>query len=109
KQMKKEKKKGLKKVKLTAVNQNKYGKYGILVDSDMYTKQPEFYCWLMEIKKVNPEIIGRFETKKYFDDFMEDYNTATLPHKKCKSGKAVGDETSNEAADRKRVQEEYWL
>jgi hypothetical protein len=67
---------------MRAVNQNKYGKYGILSEADQFTKQPEFYCWLQEVKQANPEILQRLDTKKMFETFMEDYNTATLPHKK---------------------------
>ena len=65
-----------------AVNQQKYGKYGILMESDMFNKQQEFYLWLQEVKKINPEVLPRFEMKKMFDTFAEDYNTVTLPHKK---------------------------
>lgn len=64
------------------VNQKKYGKYGILMESDMFNKQQEFYLWLQEVKQVNPEVLPRFEMKKMFDSFAEDYNTVTLPHKK---------------------------
>ena len=64
------------------VNQQKYGKYGILMESDMFNKQQEFYLWLQEVKQVNPEVIPRFEMKKMFDSYAEDYNTVTLPHKK---------------------------
>ena len=78
---KKEKRNKEKKSKL-AVNQQKYGKYGILVDSDMFNKQQEFYLWLQEVKKINPEVFPRFEMKKMFETFAEDYNTVTLPHKK---------------------------
>lgn len=66
----------------TAVNQDKYGKYGILVESDIFNKQQEFYLWLQEVKKVNPEVFPRSEMKKMFETFAEDYNTVTLPHKK---------------------------
>ncbi|XP_020623771.1 protein FAM133B-like [Orbicella faveolata] len=78
---KKDKRNKEKKSKL-AVNQEKYGKYGILVDSDMFNKQQEFYLWLQEVKKINPEVFPRFEMKKMFETFAEDYNTVTLPHKK---------------------------
>lgn len=77
--LKKKKKKG--KVP-GAVDQSKYGAFGILRESDMFAKQQEFYSWLQEIKNVNPETLPKFETRKMFDDYMEDYNTATLPHKK---------------------------
>lgn len=64
------------------MNQKKYGKYGILVESDIFNKQQEFYLWLQEVKKINPEVFPRFEMKKMFETFAEDYNTVTLPHKK---------------------------
>ena len=81
KKKKKSKDKGKKSSK-SAVNQQKYGKYGILMESDMFNKQQEFYLWLQEVKKANPETLPRFEMKKMFDTFAEDYNTVTLPHKK---------------------------
>lgn len=31
---------------------------------------------------MNPETLGQTEEKKYFDEFIENYNTATLPDKK---------------------------
>lgn len=65
-----------------AVDQNKYGAHGILRESDMFVKQQEFYCWLQEVKNVNPEILPKFEARRMFESYMEDYNTATLPHKK---------------------------
>jgi rRNA maturation protein Rpf1 len=65
------------------VDQNKYGAYGILRECDMFVKQQEFYCWLQEVKHVNSETLPKFEMRKMFEDYMEDYNTATLPHKKC--------------------------
>eukprot|EP00123_Amoebidium_parasiticum_P015787 comp23144_c4_seq6/m.37398 comp23144_c4_seq6/g.37398 ORF comp23144_c4_seq6/g.37398 comp23144_c4_seq6/m.37398 type:complete len:147 (-) comp23144_c4_seq6:24-464(-) len=48
----------------------------------MWAKQNEFYTWLHEVRKLDPEIISRPEMKTYFQDFMEAYNTATLPNKK---------------------------
>ena len=81
KKKKKSKDKGKKSSK-SAVNQQKYGKYGILMESDMFNKQQEFYLWLQEVKKANPETLPRLEMKKMFDTFAEDYNTVTLPHKK---------------------------
>ena len=52
------------------------------MESDMFNKQQEFYLWLQEVKQTNPETLPRFEMKKMFDTFAEDYNTVTLPHKK---------------------------
>ena len=48
----------------------------------MFVKQQEFYCWLQEVKNISAETLPKFETRKMFEDYMEDYNTATLPHKK---------------------------
>lgn len=38
--------------------------------------------WLLDIKKLSPDTVAVQETKKLFLEFMEDYNTATLPHRK---------------------------
>lgn len=35
-----------------AVDQNKYGMYGIIREDDQFKKQREFQAWLMEVKKV---------------------------------------------------------
>ncbi|OBZ83393.1 hypothetical protein A0J61_08554, partial [Choanephora cucurbitarum] len=40
------------------------------------------YAWLIEVKNVNVETIGNSKRKELFADFMEDYNTATMPHEK---------------------------
>ena len=49
---------------------------------DIASKQPEFFLWLSEEKQIDPEVQPRFVLKKLFDDYREDYNTATLAHKK---------------------------
>eukprot|EP00887_Chlorella_sp_A99_P003746 scaffold7.g3746.t1 len=59
-----------------------YGKYGIIRETDMYAKRPEFQLWAMEVKKVDLEAMPRLEEKELFKDYMEEYNTATLPHRK---------------------------
>ncbi|KAI0642077.1 hypothetical protein C8Q79DRAFT_918107 [Trametes meyenii] len=48
----------------------------------LYNKEQEFRAWLVEERKVNPETISKEQTKKEFARFVEDYNTATLPHEK---------------------------
>ena len=59
-----------------------FGKYGILKASDFHTKQRSFEIWMAEVKGM-PEYRGpKWETQQYFDEYREDYNTATLPHKK---------------------------
>ncbi|CAA0808521.1 Unknown protein [Striga hermonthica] len=61
---------------------NSWGKYGIIRETDMWNKRPEFTAWLAEIKKVNLESLPNWEEKQLFKDFMEDHNTATFPSKK---------------------------
>ncbi|KZT05452.1 uncharacterized protein LAESUDRAFT_702299 [Laetiporus sulphureus 93-53] len=48
----------------------------------LYPKEQEFRAWLVEERKINPETISKEQTKKEFAVFVEDYNTATLPHEK---------------------------
>ena len=50
--------------------------------ADIHSKREEFIVWLKEVKNLNIESISNVEEKKRFDDFAEDYNTATFPSKK---------------------------
>ncbi|KAI9573216.1 hypothetical protein HD554DRAFT_2276987 [Boletus coccyginus] len=59
-----------------------WGKYGIISDSDFYDKTQEFRTWLLEERKCNPEALSKDQERKEFAVFVEDYNTATLPHEK---------------------------
>ncbi|KAH7512526.1 hypothetical protein FEM48_Zijuj12G0099900 [Ziziphus jujuba var. spinosa] len=61
---------------------NSWGKYGIIRETDMWTKRPEFTAWLAEVKQVNLESLPNWEEKQMFKEFMEDHNTATFPSKK---------------------------
>ncbi|KAK8469421.1 hypothetical protein PHAVU_005G071500 [Phaseolus vulgaris] len=61
---------------------NSWGKYGIIRETDMWTKRPEFTAWLAEVKQVNLENMSNWEEKQMFKEFMEDHNTATFPSKK---------------------------
>jgi hypothetical protein len=76
---KKEKKEKKKKEKGSALH---WGKYGIISDVDIFTKNQEFYTWLVEERKINPETVSKDQQKKEFSRFVEDYNTATLSHEK---------------------------
>ena len=68
---------------LGAVNQNEYGKYGIIREQDYFKKQREFEVYMDEIKHM-PGIIGqgKREIMEHFKEFCEDYNTATMPNTK---------------------------
>jgi hypothetical protein len=66
-----------------AINQNEYGKYGVINETNFYHKQREFEAYMDEVKKM-PGILGQSkrEIMTYFKSFIEDYNTATMPHEK---------------------------
>ncbi|XP_010446091.2 PREDICTED: RNA-binding protein 25-like [Camelina sativa] len=81
KKKKKKKKKKSEKVKKGAVTKS-WGKYGIIRETDMWNKRPEFTAWLLEVKEVNLESLPPWEEKKMFKDFMEDHNTGTFSSKK---------------------------
>jgi hypothetical protein len=66
----------------TAVNQNAYGKYGILRESDFHTKAVSFQAWLRDVKKIFDFNGPKWEAMELFREYMEDFNTATLPHEK---------------------------
>nr|XP_019051188.1 hypothetical protein I302_01637 [Kwoniella bestiolae CBS 10118]OCF30118.1 hypothetical protein I302_01637 [Kwoniella bestiolae CBS 10118] len=80
----KEKKKAKKdkKKRGTASSTAKWGQYGIITEIDLPKKDSEFRAWLVEERTINPETISKDRTKKEFAIFVEDYNTATLPHEK---------------------------
>ncbi|KAJ4845486.1 hypothetical protein Tsubulata_015641 [Turnera subulata] len=81
KMKKKKKEKQAEKGKTGAVT-NSWGKYGIIRETDMWNKRPEFTAWLAEVKQVNLESLPNWEEKQMFKEFMEDHNTATFPSKK---------------------------
>lgn len=59
-----------------------FGKYGILKAGDMNRMQRTFEIWMAEVKGI-PSFSGpRYELVEYFAEFAEDFNTATMPHKK---------------------------
>ncbi|OSX61811.1 hypothetical protein POSPLADRAFT_1144440 [Postia placenta MAD-698-R-SB12] len=82
KKEKKARKKDKKEKKKSGAVSHQWGKYGLINDSDLYNKEQEFRAWLVEERKINPETISKEQTKKEFAQFVEDYNTATLPHEK---------------------------
>ena len=66
-----------------SVNQNNYGKFGIIREDMYYQKQKEFEAYVIDVKK-KPEILNQSkrDVMLAFSDYVEDYNTATLPHEK---------------------------
>ncbi len=58
------------------MNQQEFGKYGILRESDSFKKQQEFEAWMVEQKKIQDAgLLGKAEIKELFREYMEDYNT----------------------------------
>jgi len=77
---KKDKKKG-KAGERDAVS-NQFGKYGVIKAEDFFNKKPEFLSWSMEVKKVNTDMLGQMQMKDLFKEYIEDFNTATMPSEK---------------------------
>lgn len=48
----------------------------------VHSEQQEFYIWLRDEKQIEPETQPPFEITKLWEDFAEDFNTATLPNEK---------------------------
>ncbi|KAJ3134604.1 hypothetical protein HDU90_004936 [Geranomyces variabilis] len=82
KKEKKEKREKKKKRKDSKSATAQYGAYGVIAASDMFRMQAEFWTWLVEVKKTSPESLPNYKMKEVFLDFMEAYNTASLPSKK---------------------------
>ncbi|KAH9851377.1 hypothetical protein C2E23DRAFT_869334 [Lenzites betulinus] len=82
KKSKREKKEKKKHKNSSAAVSHQWGKFGIINETDLYNKEQEFRAWLVEERKINPETVSKDQTKKEFARFVEDYNTATLPHEK---------------------------
>ncbi|GIL42716.1 hypothetical protein Vafri_652 [Volvox africanus] len=66
----------------TLTHSEDFGKYGVIRESDSYAKRNEFILWALDVKKTDVENLGKFEERDLFKDYMEDYNTGTLPHRK---------------------------
>ncbi|EEC45092.1 predicted protein [Phaeodactylum tricornutum CCAP 1055/1] len=59
-----------------------FGKYGLLKPSDLHKMKRSFDVWMAEVQGI-PAFNGpKWELQQYFATYVEDYNTATLPHKK---------------------------
>ncbi|EIM80864.1 uncharacterized protein STEHIDRAFT_162627 [Stereum hirsutum FP-91666 SS1] len=82
KKERKKEKKDKKKKKHGLASGGEWGKHGIISETDLYNKDQEFRAWLVEERMLNPETMTKDQTKKEFARFVEDFNTATLPHEK---------------------------
>lgn len=60
-----------------------YGARGIINSSHFYDKQTEFRAWLSEVRGISADVpVPKAELMAAFASYVEDYNTATLPHEK---------------------------
>jgi hypothetical protein len=76
------KKKKAKKESEKAADDSKpsFGKYGILKPSDRQRVQRSFEMWLLQVKGITS--LPKYQESEYFEEYREDFNTATLPHPK---------------------------
>jgi hypothetical protein len=64
-----------------------FGQYGLIKSSDIHSNakhQRSFQIWLEQIKGIpmQTSTIPKWELQNYFEEYREDFNTATLPHVK---------------------------
>ena len=85
------------------VASDQYGKYGIIRESDLASKISEFQQWATEVKKVNVEALAKWVEKELFAEFMEDYNTGTLSHRKYYDLMAYAQQQAVKAAKKGRA------
>ena len=52
------------------------------MQTDAAAKSSEFILWALEVKKVDVETLPKNDERELFRDYIEDYNTASLPHRK---------------------------
>jgi hypothetical protein len=58
-----------------------FGKYGILKTSDKLRMQRSFEMWCEQVKSLSGRVSSG-EESRLWEEYREDFNTATLPHKK---------------------------
>merc|ERR1712187_310881 len=81
---------------------NQFGKYGVIKAEDFFNKKPEFLSWSMEVKKVNTDMLGQMQMRDLFKEYIEDYNTATMPSEKYYDLKTWDDKMSLKRQKRTR-------
>ena len=65
------------------VDQGSFGKYGILREDSFHSKQREFDVYMEEVKGVVGVLsLPKRDVMQYYRGFLEDFNTATMPHPK---------------------------
>merc|ERR1712048_641671 len=81
---------------------NQFGKYGVIKAEDFFNKKPEFLSWAMEVKKVNTDMGGQMQMRDLFKEYIEDFNTATMPSEKYYDLKTWDDKMSLKRQKRNR-------
>ncbi|CAK8991726.1 unnamed protein product [Durusdinium trenchii] len=80
---------------------NQFGKYGIIKAEDFFNKKAEFMLWAQEVRKVNTDILGQMQLKDLFKEYVEDYNTATMPSKKYYNIRVFEQQVANKRRKKK--------
>ncbi|CAL1165531.1 unnamed protein product, partial [Cladocopium goreaui] len=57
--------------------------------------------WAQEVRKVNTDILGQMQLKDLFKEYVEDYNTATMPSKKYYNIQVFEQQMSNKRRKKK--------
>lgn len=57
-------------------------RFGIIRESDMAAKRSEFMLWAMDEKKADVEALQKWEEKELWKDYVDEYNTESLPHRR---------------------------
>jgi hypothetical protein len=52
--------------KHAAIGADQFGRYGLVKETDLWEKQPEFHAWLTEVKQRNPETLQKWEERDMF-------------------------------------------
>ncbi|KAI9441734.1 hypothetical protein H4582DRAFT_2208165 [Lactarius indigo] len=80
-----------------------WGKYGIISESDIFSKEAEFRAWLVEERKMNPERMSKDQNKKEFASFCRGLQYCHVSQRKVNLCHPA-DETYDAEADMKAHQ-----
>jgi len=49
-----------------AIGDGQFGMYGVIKETDLWEKQPEYHLWVTEVKQRNPETLQKWEERDMF-------------------------------------------
>ncbi|GBF97152.1 hypothetical protein Rsub_10339 [Raphidocelis subcapitata] len=59
-----------------------FGKFGVIREADADRKRSEFMAWALDVKKLDVEALAKWEERELFKEFVEEFNTGSLPHRR---------------------------